>query len=236
MRNFSFLRLLAFGFILFSPVLAVSQTQEERVLRGSIPEELLRPNRSEASRYPIDMVIGELGQGSVSSSAFNFANDICTGFLSGNTGYRTLASVNSAVKESLMSSLHVVNPLSYRIGGGREEADGAFSFLVRFIGKEQGITGELYVRYVTKRTEKEIEVEVEVEVEADDEAEIEAETGLEDGAETVNVKKEKRIEIEVITSNYWAFEDLILEEAKSREIETRESIYRYDFYPYERFF
>ena len=34
--------------------------QDEFIQRGSIPEELLRPRRDEAPRYPIDMVIGTL--------------------------------------------------------------------------------------------------------------------------------------------------------------------------------
>jgi hypothetical protein len=120
--------------------------------RGSIPEELLRPKRGEAPHYPVDIVIGELGQGFASDSAFSFANYICSGFLSGNMENNSLASVNSAVRESLLSSLGVINPASFRIGGGREEADGAVSFLVRYIGREQGITGELYIRYVTRET------------------------------------------------------------------------------------
>jgi len=196
--NLHFLRFLALGLLLISPALAVSQTQEERVSRGSIPEELLRPNRSETPRYPIDMVIGELGQGSVSSGVFNYADGICAGFLSGNSEYRSLASINSSVKENLFSALQAVSPVSYRIGGGREEADGAYSFLVRFIGREQGITGELYIRNVTRHIEKE------------------------DG--------------EVTSTSALVFEELLLEEPRTREAELQESIYRYDFFPYERVF
>ncbi|MCL2196343.1 MAG: hypothetical protein FWB77_01880 [Treponema sp.] len=198
MRILHLSRVFALGLLLFSPVITASQTPEERFLRGSIPQELLRPNRSESPRYPIDMVIGELGQGSVSSVLFNFAINICAGFVSGQTDHRGLASINQSAKEYLLSSLEVINPVSYRIGGGREEADGAFSFLVRFIGREQGITGELYIRHVTKQTERE------------------------DG--------------EIVTTSAWVFEELLLEEAKSREAELQESIYRYDFFPYERFF
>jgi hypothetical protein len=177
---------------------AFSQEQADRLSRGSIPEELLRPKRGEASRYPIDIVIGELGKGSATDSAFSFANYISAGFLSGNTNNSALAGINSALRESLLSSLDVISPLSYRLGGGREEADGAFSFLVRFIGKDKGITGELYIRYITRKTEGE------------------------DGEEKI--------------SGNWIFEELLLEEAKDRETEQKESIYRNDFYPYERFY
>jgi len=192
------MRLLAFGLFLIIPMLAVSQEQTDRVFRGSIPEELLRPKRGEAPRYPIDIVIGELGKGTASDSAFSFATYISNAFLSGNAENSALASVNSAVRNSILSSLEEIAPLSYRLGGGREEADGAVSFLIRFIGKDQAITGELYIRYVTRQRQ-----------------------GT-DG--------------EVKTSGNWIFEELLLEEAKDRDVEQKESIYRHDFYPYERFY
>ncbi|MCL2180409.1 MAG: hypothetical protein FWB83_04700 [Treponema sp.] len=117
--------------------------------RGSIPEALLRPLR-EAVRYPIDIVIGELGQGTSSLQAFNFAGRICTALMSARMDNLAFMSANRAVLERHLSALGEINPQSFRIGGGREEADGAYSFLVRFIGREQGITGELYIRYVLR--------------------------------------------------------------------------------------
>ncbi|MDR0322714.1 MAG: hypothetical protein LBI28_14565 [Treponema sp.] len=180
-------------------MLVVSQEQMERPSRGSIPEELLRPGRGgESARYPIDTVIGELGRGTASASAFTFAGSIASGLLSGLMEHPALSPINSVLRESYLSALEVINPVSYRLGGGREEADGAVSFLVRFIGREQGITGEIYVRYMTRRT---------------------------GGGEE-----------EVTTTGSWAFEDLLLEEAKDREVEQKEAASRYDFYPYERFY
>jgi len=197
-RKFSIARLLALTLFLYIPIIAFSQEQMERASRGSIPEELLRPKRGEAPNYPIDVVIGELGKGTASDAAFSFANYISAAFLSGNMDNSALASIGSVLRQSLLSSLDVITPLSYRLGGGREEADGAVSFLVRFIGKEQGITGELYIRYVTRQTE---------------------------GADG-----------EVKTTGRWVFEELLLEEARDRDVEQKESIYRADFYPYERFY
>jgi hypothetical protein len=203
-RILNIVRRLALGLFLFISILAVSwqpmaaQEQTDSISRGSIPEELLRPKRGEAPRYPIDIVIGELGRGNASEAAFSFANNIGSAFFSGNKANPSLASIDSAVKENLLSALESVNPVSFRIGGGREEADGAVSFLVRFIGKDQGITGEMYIRYVTRQIQEP------------------------DG--------------EVITTGKWVFEELLLEEAKNREVEQKESMYRNDFYPYERFF
>jgi len=203
-RIFIIVRPLALGLFLFVSIFAVSlqpvvaQEQMDQVSRGSIPEELLRPKRGEAPRYPIDTVIGELGKGTASDFAFSFASNIGSAFLSGNKENSALASIDSAVKENLLSALEVVNPMSFRIGGGREETDGAVSFLVRFIGKDRGITGELYIRYITRQSQGP------------------------DG--------------EVKTTGNWVFEELLLEEAKDREVEQKESIYRHDFYPYERFY
>jgi hypothetical protein len=197
-RIFNFVRPLALVLFLSVSILAVSQEQAERLSRGSIPEELLRPKRGEAPRYPIDTVIGELGQGTASDSAFSFADYIGSGFLSGNMGSSALSSINSSVKENLLSALGVIAPVSFRIGGGREEADGAVSFIVRFIGKDQGITGELYIRYVTRQSQGP------------------------DGEDR--------------TTGNWVFEELLLDEAKDRDVEQQESVYRHDFYPYERFY
>jgi hypothetical protein len=197
-RKLIAVRLTAFCLFLFTSIFAVSQEPEVFISRGSIPEELLRPKRGEAPHYPVDIVIGELGQGTASDSAFSFANYICSGFLSGKMDSNALVSVNSAVRESLLSSLEIINPVSFRIGGGREEADGAVSFLVRYIGKDQGITGEMYIRYVTR--------------------------------ETPGPDEQVRI-----TGN-WTFEELLLEEAKDRDVELQESKNLYSFYPYERFY
>ena len=198
MSKFVFARLLALGLFLTIPMFAFSQEQMDRVFRGSIPEELLRPKRGEAPRYPVDIVIGELGKGTSSDAAFSFANYISSAFLTGNMENAALASIDAALRQSILSDLEVVSPLSYRIGGGREEADGAVSFLIRFIGKDQAISGELYIRYITRQTQ------------------------VEGG--------------EAKTTGRWVFEEMLLEDAKDRETEKKESIYRNDFYPYERFY
>ena len=118
----------------------------EKVSRGTIPEELIRPQRGESPRYPVDTVIGPLGRGSVVEEAFSFSRRVAAALLEGNLESSSLSAMNKASLESLMSALEPVKPLSYRLGGGREESDGAISYLVRFIGREQAVTGELFVR------------------------------------------------------------------------------------------
>ena len=196
------MRIIRFAFLIFLSAfagLAVSQEEAPQALislsRGSIPEALIRPVRGEAPRYPVDTVIGELGRGRASEAAFTFAGSVCEGLLSGDKTHASLVTINSKLRESYLATIEIIGPLNYRIGGGREEADGAFSFLVRFMGREQGITGELYVRYRTR----------------------------------VNPETNR-------TTGTWIFEELLLDEAREREAEQQESIYRYDFNPYERFF
>ena len=171
--------------------------------RGSIPEELLRPGWGEAPRYPADIVIGDLGQGRASSAAYSYANSVASAILSRQRGHSSLSAVNPDLLDSYFYALRDVAPVTFRLGGGREEADGAISFLIRYIGRDYGITGELYIRYITRQSQGE------------------------DG--------------EVTQTGNWIFDDLLLEEAKSREQEQQESTQRVnkrrlDYLPYERFF
>ena len=113
--------------------------------RGSIPEALLRPGWGESSRYPADLVIGEIGQGKAPAAAYSYANSIAEGLLSGQVTHPALVSIDPALRTNYLSSLRAIAPQSFRIGGGRQEPDGTVSFLVRFIGRDRGITGELYI-------------------------------------------------------------------------------------------
>ena len=126
--------------------------------RGSIPEALLRPSRFEAPFYPVDTVIGELGRGEASTAAFVFAESVSTGLLSGRLDHPSLASLNSSYREMYLAALEEINPLNFRLGSGRQEPDGAVSFLVRFLGRDMGITGELYIRYVTRVNDEGVSV------------------------------------------------------------------------------
>jgi len=185
-------------YVLICLFFIVSVFAASQPARGSIPADLLRPGRGESAYYPVDMVIGELGQGKAPTAAYLFANSISSGFLSGQPGHPSLASINPETRDKCLRALSRISPSNYRVGGGKEEPDGAVSFMLRFIGREYGITGELYIKYVTKR--------------------IEGSTG------------------EVTQSGNWVFDDLILDEAKSRDRELREVSNLVNHLPYERFF
>ena len=210
---------------------AFSQT-DELLQRGSIPEELLRPRRDEAPRYPVDTVIGPIGQGNTSPEAYGLARRVASALLAGNMNASVLSSVNKVFLEGCMSALNAVNTRYFRLGSGREEPDGSVSFLVRFAGREQGITGELYIRCEERVTNPPPPPKPSA-------GKPETESGNETGAENDSAAAETEQappEYVPIIEKRWIFEDLILESPRSREEEILENRQRYDFSPYERFF
>jgi len=219
--------------------------QSEMAQRGSIPEELLRPRRDEAPRYPKDMVIGTLGRGQAPQEAYDIARNAAAAFLAGNMNASVFSPVSKSFVESCMSMLNAIHPQYYRIGSGREEPDGSVSFLVRFVGREQGITGELFVRFEERQpapppavseTETSPEGETVSEVEAILETEASPEAAPEENAFTEQTVEPPSPAQNVVVQKRWLLEDLILEEARSREDENRDDLHRYDFAPYERIY
>jgi len=202
---------------------AFSQTNE-LLQRGSIPEELLRPRRDEALRYPVDTVIGPIGQGSAPVEAYGLARRVAAALLAGDINARVLSSVKRVFLEGYMDALNVVNPRYFRLGGGREEPDGSVSFLVRFAGRDQGITGELFIRFEERVANPPPPTPA-----------VKPETEGGDGT-TVEVEAEPKPTYVPIIEKRWIFEDLILESPRTREEEIIENRQRYDFSPYERFF
>jgi len=144
---------LCIGF-LFLPAAGLSSQNDDSAAasRETIPEELLRPRRGEALRYAVDTVIGPLGRGEAPSAAYTFARRIAENLIAG-----TIGNINAASAEMLENYKGVVaeiGPRNFRLGGGRTENDGSVSFLIRFIGRELAITGELYVRLDETRDEE----------------------------------------------------------------------------------
>jgi hypothetical protein len=126
--------------------------------------------------------------------------------------------------------------------------------MVRFLGREMGITGELYIRFQEFEPAAEPAAAVEAEEAAEPAAAVEAveagETAEEpdeavEAAETADEAEEPAAEaveaaaaVEAAEARtvpaVWVFEELILEEARERAAE--EDAQRFDFPPYERFF
>ena len=108
----------------------------------TVPDALRRPERGEAPRYPRDLVIGELGQGEASEGAYLFVRSFLSDLMAG----RVQPMVGSVSTENLREEITGIRARSYRLGGGRNEPDGCVSFLVRFLGPNESITGELFIR------------------------------------------------------------------------------------------
>jgi hypothetical protein len=147
-KIYGFFAICLISLFCLAPGVILSQNGDEPVpsSRGSIPEELIRPRRGETPRYATDMVIGPLGQGNATQDAYMFARNIASDLLKGNMEAVSLKAMNVVSLENYMNVLEVIGPRSFRLGGGRLENDGSVSFLVRFIGRELAITGEMYIR------------------------------------------------------------------------------------------
>jgi len=117
----------------------------QEIQNRTIPSALLRPERGEAPRYPNDLVIGEMGQGDASATAYQFAKELLSALVSGSDDAPLSTIPASRLTESLLEQINNLEPQSYRLGSGRKEIDGDISFLVRFIGAEESITGELFI-------------------------------------------------------------------------------------------
>jgi hypothetical protein len=129
---------------LFIGCMVPALAQEEA--RSTLPDILKRPQRGEAPRYPRDAVIGELGRGGAREGAYTFARNLLRDLLRGERDSPFLADFDPETLEEFLSLFKDMGAEKYRIGGGREEPDGSTSFLVRFLGPEQGAAGELYLR------------------------------------------------------------------------------------------
>lgn len=124
---------------------AQEEPPEEGFGAGTVPEALRIPQRGEAPRYPRDVVIGELGRGDAPEGCYRQARRYMDALLAGDREGARLLGVDEELADRLFEELEPVEPRQFRLGGGREEEDGAVSFLVRFLGREKGKTGELFL-------------------------------------------------------------------------------------------
>jgi hypothetical protein len=112
---------------------------------GTVPEALRIPRRGEAPRYPKDAIIGELGRGRAPEASYRHARLFLETLLSGDREAAPLLEEDKALTDRLFEELEPIEPRQFRLGGGREEDDGTISFLVRFLGREKGKAGELFL-------------------------------------------------------------------------------------------
>jgi hypothetical protein len=96
-------------------------------------------------------VIGELGAGEAPEGAYLFGLEALAALVMEHRNAPALQGVGSGRLDEFFQALRSIGPQKYRLGGGREEKDGGISFLVRILGRELGISGELYIRQEEER-------------------------------------------------------------------------------------
>jgi len=134
------------GFLLALCLIAQNLLSQNVFNNQTEPDSLRRPERGEAPRYPKDLVIGELGQGEISEGAYLFARSILTAIAAGRKDAQVLTNSGFSFAESIFDNIRSIRPRDSRLGGGRYEPDGCVSFLIRIIGPQESITGELFIR------------------------------------------------------------------------------------------
>ena len=105
-----------------------------------VPNNLRKPEIGETPRFAEDLVIGRLGRGNAPEDAYHFAQNLLSDLVADRV------SPDPALPGSVLAELRAIRPQNHRLGSGRIEADGSISFLVRFIGREESISGELFLR------------------------------------------------------------------------------------------
>ncbi|MDR0602330.1 MAG: hypothetical protein LBG42_08105 [Treponema sp.] len=188
----------------------------EEMEDGTVPDSLRRPRRGEDPRYPEDMVIGELGMGKAPEEAWRFAGDLLSALIAQDRS--GLSSVDGLALDNLLGTLGEIDAAAFRLGSGREEPDGSVSFLVRFMGRDEWIAGELYLRSAENVPEAKVP-----EAKAPEARMAETETSAPEPAAATAPGRA-----------VWFFDDLLLEEKQDRG--TEKGRLSFDFSPYERFF
>ena len=111
----------------------------------SLPQELQRPRYGEDPYFPRDYVIGTLGRCDAPEESYRYARLIAAGLAAGN-GKVEGVQFSEQKRFSVVQVIAGLGTRRWRVGGGRVEPDGSVSFLIRFLGREKSITGELYLR------------------------------------------------------------------------------------------
>jgi hypothetical protein len=119
-------------------------TDDRPVKRASSTDPFL-PTGSEAVRLPQDFVIGKIGDEGVGANAYHFAFDFLSSLARSEEVKRFYTDRGRQEAESIAPILAPLLPASVRVGSGSAEGEGGVSFLIRFVGKERSVTGELHL-------------------------------------------------------------------------------------------
>ncbi len=114
----------------------------------SITADLTIPNKNEIPRLPKDFSIGDLGQGNVPLPVYDAAQDYCNRLVSSQYTKQLLNFLPVQEQDKIAEMVKTINPLQYRIGGGKLEGEGRYSFLIRILGQNTAASGAVYVHLV----------------------------------------------------------------------------------------
>jgi hypothetical protein len=132
--------------VLIMPPLIFAQDGAQSSFSGIIPEILRRPSREKSAIYPSDIIIGQLGDGDASPAANTFARIVLRDLMRQNKSAESIQNLGPDLMNEASTKITEVEPRKVRIGGGRDEIDDSVSFLFRFMGRENELSGELYIR------------------------------------------------------------------------------------------
>jgi hypothetical protein len=113
---------------------------------GVAPDSVRRPEHLSNPLYPRDVSIGELGQGDASSVCYSYAKSALRELEQSNKSDKFFKLLPQAEIDGVVKKVSDVAPVRSRLGGGKEGVDGDFSFLFRFIGLQDELTGVIYLR------------------------------------------------------------------------------------------
>ena len=152
-------KVLGTGIVILFCILFVAQTAGPNSKfrpgeAGSLPEELQRPKYGEELRFPQDYVIGDLGRCDASEESYRYARLVVASIAAGN-GKTEGVQFPEQKRLSAVQNIASLGARSWRVGGGRVEPDGSVSFLIRFLGREKSVTGEIYLRKEEPKSETE---------------------------------------------------------------------------------
>ncbi|MDR2151002.1 MAG: hypothetical protein LBO67_09420 [Spirochaetaceae bacterium] len=133
----------------FSPLISLA-AQESPLFNGTIPAFVQAPGHGEALRYPQDTVIGSFGIKELPSALESEVYTILDTLLNADPDAPALSPLKERENDTndtvddLCATIRSLGARTVRIGEGREEPDGCFSFVFRFISPDHFVTGELY--------------------------------------------------------------------------------------------
>jgi hypothetical protein len=135
-----------FLFLLIEVFPCFPQENEPPSFSGVVPEMLMRPSREKSPVYPSDAVIGQLSDEDAPPSANIYARGVLRDLMRSNKSAETLQNLSPGLLDEASEKLGEVTPRKVRLGGGRTETDGSVSFLFRYMGNENELSGEIYIR------------------------------------------------------------------------------------------